>query len=252
MARMQFNTVEAGPSRSLRCSGKLLDQLPYIFLIGYLVLHFRAFFRIGLNKSSHFVGRQGGAHLVWRISGNGGHQHRTPGCNVTDSNFPRVLQLHRRPTTVLFNALRERAQTRQEFVSGDGNLIGVTGAGRPRYGSDTHNQHTGTALGPRLIVGLNALTTMTIFLRQVRTHRRHNDAVTQLQLTDSTRGQQLFKTHQRLPLRIGEYTRGTHPTTAKGQSANGKLNQLACFDHPIVKVPMPRGKLRGQALRQIK
>ncbi|MPN34432.1 hypothetical protein SDC9_181925 [bioreactor metagenome] len=61
----------------------------------------------------------------------------------------------------------------------------LAGAAGPRDGGGSHDDQPGAAGGPLLVVGLRFLAAGTVGSAKVFAHRRHDDAVLQLQLADA-------------------------------------------------------------------
>jgi hypothetical protein len=102
-----------------------------------------------------------------------------------------VLELDGDPGSVGVDAPGDLTQAGQEGVVGDGHLVRIAGAGRPGDGADTHDEHARAAPSALLVVADDALAQMPVGLGEVRAHRRHHDAVAQLEGPDASGAHQV-------------------------------------------------------------
>ena len=87
-------------------------------------------------------------------------------------------------------APRHAGQTRDEVVVRDADLERLGGPGGKGDRAHPHREQAGAALGPRLVIGLDAFAAMAIGLGEIGAHRRHHDAIAQLEGADASREQQ--------------------------------------------------------------
>ena len=96
-----------------------------------------------------------------------------------------MLQLHGNFGAMAANSGCDLRQARNEIVTRNTHLIGLTRPMRKSNGANTHGEQTGATFGAFFIVSLNSLAARAIRFGKVGAHGRHDDSVANFQLANA-------------------------------------------------------------------
>ena len=139
------------------------------------------------HKIGQLLGGDGLHHVALGHLGDGGRPHLASVDQVLHRCFAAVLQLHGNLGAMAVHPLGDAAQTGDEVIARDADLVGLTSAVRERNRAHAHGEQAGTALGARLVIGLDALAAVPVGLGKVRAHGGHDDAVAQFERANAPR-----------------------------------------------------------------
>ncbi len=194
VARVELDRVHAPRPSPRRGGGELRDDRVDVAVRHLVERDLRGGCAHRRDRRLHLVGRD---HRHERIEAGRArprrHLHRPSGHDVVACDLAHVGELERERRPVAVRGVGEAPDARFEAIVGDAVLALVRGTGRPRdrHGSERHER--GAACGARLHVGELAIAHRAVGFGELLAHRRHEDAIAQLERTDAPGRQEVFE-----------------------------------------------------------
>ncbi len=182
---MQLDPVGAGFLGAGGGIGEHLDQMLGVLRGHHLEVDLGHLDEIGLRQ---FLGQEAVDDVAWlgRLRDRG-TPDRAPLLHVGHRHQAAEMQLQSQPGAMLVHHVGDAADAGDMPVTGQADLPLAIRADRVPDRHRPHGQQGGASLGPRRVIGTGARTAHAVRLGQIVAHRRHEDAVLEVERSDPAR-----------------------------------------------------------------
>ncbi len=195
MSGVDLDAVRARVARAFRRQGEILHESIDASLVHRL--------EDGAPPGAHSLGSGGfdvaeGRGLVVGAleSGKAGNEEGASGSDVEHCVPAAVVELNRETSALGVDASGEPREGGNETVVRERELARVGGSARPRDADRAEHDQAHAASRPRLVEAKTPLPDSAVGLREIRSHRRHDDPVPDLERADPPRGEERIQCHR--------------------------------------------------------